>query len=43
MEDLNITLYSQNTNGLRDYVKRKAVFNKLYKQQAGIILLQETH
>ena len=41
--DINVTIYCQNCNGLRDQTKRVALFEKLKKLDNGIFLLQETH
>ena len=45
MGDLDVDIISLNVRGLRDFTKRRKVFN--YKKQKtsrrGIIFLQETH
>ena len=38
-----LKLFSLNANGLKDDVKRRAVFRKLQNKCKGIIFLQETH
>ena len=40
---MDLKVYSLNTNGLGDQVKRQAVFEKLNKKGAAIYMLQETH
>ena len=40
---MDLKIYSQNTNGLGDEIKRQAVFDKLNRRGEGIFLLQETH
>ena len=39
----NLKCLSLNVNGIRDYHKRKDVFNYLRDKNAQIIMLQETH
>lgn len=41
--EIEITVYCQNCNGLRDQSKRIALFEKLKKLDNAIFLLQETH
>ena len=43
MSSLDIKVYSLNTNGLGDPIKRQAVFDKLNKKGSAIFMLQETH
>ena len=38
-----LPLISLNVRGLRDKLKRRCIFNKMYKKCKGLILLQETH
>lgn len=40
---LNNKILTYNVNGIRDYDKRKRVFNHLHHLDANIIFLQETH
>ncbi len=43
MTDIDISMFSLNTNGLGNKTKRIAVFEKLRKKGKGIYMLQETH
>jgi exonuclease III len=43
MIDVDINVFSMNTNGLGDKVKRTAVIKKLKRKGPGIFLLQEAH
>ena len=43
MEDIDLKVFSLNSNGLHDNVKRTATMQKLKKQGPGIYLLQETN
>ena len=44
-KDLNFDMISLNAQGLRDYTKRRKVFNFMQKHTSskGIIFMQETH
>ena len=44
-KDLNFDMISLNAQGLRDYTKRRKVFNfmKKHTSSKGIIFMQETH
>ena len=41
--DDELSIYSLNTNGLGDKIKRKTIFRELQKYKNSIFLLQETH
>lgn len=43
MQSQNLKILSLNVNGLGNPVKRSRVMNKVKKDKAHIILLQETH
>jgi exonuclease III len=43
MNELNITMFSLNANGLGEETKREAVLKKLNSNGKGIYLIQETH
>ena len=43
MECNKITIASLNVRGIRDFKKRKSIFNYLYKNKVDVVLLQETH
>lgn len=40
---MGIKIFSHNVNGIRDYVKRRKVFNYFKNKQADIVCLQETY
>ena len=43
METLHFKIISLNAQGIRDFTKRKTIFNWLHKQNADIAFLQETY
>ena len=43
MDRKSISMLSCNARGLRDKLKRKAMFNKMLSSQYDIIFFQETH
>ena len=43
MSIMELKIYSKNTNGLGNEVKRQAVFDKLNRKGPAIFMLQETH
>ena len=43
MADVNFSMISLNTRGLRNHNKRKAVLRWLEKSKYDVVLLQETH
>lgn len=40
---MGIKIYSQNVNGIRDFVKRRKIFTYFKQKQVDILCLQETH